>query len=150
MQKLVQAIVALCALFVPALAEAQMPADPVSWTATAARSGKGYEIRISASFQPGWHVYAMEPGGDGTLIPTTFRFKPVNGKPPVVKSLAKPKAMTFVGVDGEAYVYEGKTDFTSSVTGKPGQTLNLEIGYQSCNEQMCLPPKKKVLPIKLP
>lgn len=152
MNKFFKAVLALCAFFVPAIVAAQMTADPVSWTASAARSGKGYEIRINASFKPGWHIYAMEPGGDGTLIPTSFEFKPGAGvsKPTAVKALAKPKGMTFVGVDGEAFVYEGKTDFTSTVAGKPGQTLSLTIGYQSCNEQMCLPPKKKVLSIKLP
>lgn len=152
MNKFFKAVLALCAMFVPGIAVAQMTADPVTWTASASRAGKAYEIRINASFKPGWHIYAMEPGGDGTLIPTSFEFKPGAGvgKPGAVKALAKPKGMTFVGVDGEAFVYEGKTDFISTVTGKPGQTLSLTIGYQSCNEQMCLPPKKKVLSIKLP
>lgn len=153
MHTYLKAVLLLCAFFVPRLAGAQMPADPVTWTADATKgSGKIYQIRISSVLKTGWHIYAIEAGGDGTLIPTTFSFKPApgGGMPAVVKAVGKPKAMNFTGVDGTAYVYEGKTDFTTSVSGAPGQILNLTIGYQSCNEQMCLPPKQKVITIKLP
>ncbi len=153
MHTLIKAVLAICAFIVPGIAAAQLTADPVSWTAAAGKhSGKTYEIRISSSLKPGWHIYALDPGGDGTLIPTSFTFKPAPGgaKPGPVKALGKAKAMNFTGVDGTAYVYEGQTDFITAVSGTPGQTLSLTVGYQSCNDQMCLPPKKKVLTIKLP
>ena len=144
---------ALCILSIPTIGGAQMTPDPVSWTAVASkRAGKTYDIRISSTLKPGWHIYAVNPGGDGSLIATSFSFKPAAGgaKPTPVQVSGKAKAMEFPGVEGTAYVYEGKTDFTSTVTGAPGQVLNLTVGYQPCNEQMCLPPKKKVLSIKLP
>jgi DsbC/DsbD-like thiol-disulfide interchange protein len=153
MQTFFKSALAIGAFLIPGIAGAQMTADPVSWSAAASkRSGKTYEIRISSSLKQGWHIYAIKPGGDGSLIPTSFEFTPVPGgaRPGAVKAIGKPKAMDFPGVDGTAYVYEGKTDFTTTVSGAPGQALSVTVGYQSCNEQMCLPPKKKVLTIKLP
>ena len=87
-----KAAFALCAFFIPGVVNAQMTADPVSWTATVKRQAKSYEIRISATLKPGWHIYAMEPGGDGTLIPTSFSFKAASGgnKPGPVKAAGKP------------------------------------------------------------
>lgn len=153
MHTFIKSILAACAFFIQAAASAQMTEDPVSWTAAASKGGgKNYQIRISSAIKPGWHIYAMKPGGDGSLIPTSFSFKPAPGgkKPAAVTTGSKPKAMNFAGIDGTAYVYEGSTDFTSTVSGTPGQTLTLTVGYQSCNDEMCLPPKKKVLTIKLP
>ncbi len=147
MQTIFPALLFGALLNVPAIA--RPVSDPVSWTASAAsREGGMYQIRISSNVRTGWHIYAMQPGGDGTLIPTAFSFRPASTA--VVKSSGKPKAMTFTGVDGTAYVYEGKTEFTTMLSGAPGQTLSLTVGYQSCSEQMCLPPKKKVITIKLP
>jgi DsbC/DsbD-like thiol-disulfide interchange protein len=111
---------------------------------TVVRGGKGV-VMVTLMIQPGWHVYASDPGNEN-YIPTTVTTKNANGvtygKPRF------PKASTLkTSVDPKPVnVYEGKATiavpFTVTKTAKPGkQKLTANVGYQTCNDQTCLPPE---------
>jgi thiol:disulfide interchange protein DsbD len=100
---------------------------------------------VTLQMQPGWHVYASDPGNP-SYIPTTVTTKNANGvtygkprfpKSTTLKTTVDPKPVN---------VYEGKATiavpFTVSKTAKPGtQKLTASVGYQTCNDQTCLPPE---------
>jgi DsbC/DsbD-like thiol-disulfide interchange protein len=109
-----------------------------------ARGGKG-EVMVTLAIKPGWHVYASDPGNP-SYIPTTVSGKSANGvtfgkprfpKAASLKTTVDPKPVN---------VYQGKTTiaipFTVAKTAKPGrQKLTANVGYQTCNDQTCLPPE---------
>jgi DsbC/DsbD-like thiol-disulfide interchange protein len=111
---------------------------------TVARGGKG-AVLVTLSIKPGWHVYASDPG-NSNYIPTTVTAKNANGvtfgkatfpKAAQLKTTADPKPVN---------VYANKATiaipFTVTKAAKPGkQKLTASVGYQTCNDQTCLPPE---------
>ena len=111
---------------------------------TVARGGKG-EVMVTLAIKPGWHVYASDPG-NANYIPTTVAASAAKGvtfgkprfpKAQLLKTTVDPKPVN---------VYQGKAiiaiPFSVAKTAKPGkQALTAKIGYQTCNDQTCLPPE---------
>ncbi len=109
-----------------------------------ARGGKG-EVLVTLAIKPGWHVYASDPGNPN-YIPTTVSGKSANGvtfgkprfpKASPLKTSVDPKPVN---------VYQGRAiiaiPFTVAKTARPGrQMLTTSVGYQSCDDQKCLPPE---------
>ena len=134
-------------------ARAQMIKDPTDWTfSVKKKDAKHYTVLIHTSLKPTWHMYALRPGGDGTLIPTVIKFGETAGvtRTGSVRELTKPMVQTIEGVDGKVALYAGKADFAQDMTGAAGKVVTGTVEYQTCSDQMCLPPKKKNFSITLP
>lgn len=140
----------LAALLVYSLGTfAQNIQDPVSWQFAVTKSGDGqYSFVAEASITDKWHIYAMQPGGEGELIGTSLRFE--DG----VKLLGQPKELTpareEVMMDEHVRLHSGKARLGATLKGKPGQRLSGSVEYQACNDMMCLPPKTKSFTLTLP
>lgn len=126
-------------------ASAQMK-DPTTWTYEVKKTGANqYDLIFHLSLEDKWHVWAMKPGGDGSLIPLSFSFD----KNPNVKFVGGVKESN-KGVTtnndilgGNVTYHVGKVDFTQTVSVKGKTKISGKYEYQTCNEELCLPPKEK-------
>lgn len=116
----------------------------VSWAYTAKKlAANKYEIHITATPPPGWHIYSqLTP--EGGPVPTTFKFNKnalvaVNGK-----VNEKGKVISYFDNNFKVNVkyFEGKADFVQVVTvkGKIKTNISGEIESMICNDRTCMPP----------
>ena len=148
-------------LFAAAIAAclAAAPADPVAWklqdlSAAPIRAGGRFNLKLLATVQQGWHLYSLKPMAEGP-IPT--RIWIAEGRPFSLAGAVQspgPQVVQDATFGMEVEVFEGDLQFTLPVRVAPGtpvgaQKLVVSASYQSCNNQICLPPKtvKVELPI---
>lgn len=115
------------------------------WAAAAdpplARPGGGALVRVTATIDPGWHLYsASSPAG----LPASFQFGP---NAVVVRTRvfqAPPKRAFDPNFNAETETYEGEAKFVLDLKLKadapagPAE-LPLSIRYQTCNDRECVP-----------
>lgn len=134
-------------LFVSMEVKAQGLKDPTTWTYVAKRKfGNVFELHFQVKLAGNWHIYALKPGGDGTMIPPTFKIEPsknikLRGD---MKEAAKPVEETVEEI-GKIRYFKGEADFIQEVevTGATEIKVTGSHEYQVCNDQICLPPKTK-------
>lgn len=116
----------------------------ISWAYTAKKlANNKYEIHITATPPPGWHVYSqLTP--EGGPVPTTFKF---NNNALVAlqgKVNEKGKVITYFDKNFKVNVkyFEGKADFVQVVTvkGKIKTNISGEVESMICNDRTCMPP----------
>ena len=117
--------------------------------ASVARGAKG-SVTVTLSVKPGWHVYAAVPGAD-SYIPTTVSTTPDAGVTVGKAVFPKATALKTATDPKPVNVYQGKAVITLPVTAaktaKAGvHPLKVTIGYQTCNDKMCLPPTRSPRP----
>ena len=137
-------IFALIAYGIPA--QAQVVQDPTTWTYELKKiSGDKYKAIFHVKLTAGWHIWSLKPGGDGLQIPPSFTFEPNKAVKTqgAVKESGKKITGVMDGVDGAVSRFENKVDYEQLLTVTANTTLKGKLEYQVCNEQMCLPPKKK-------
>ena len=124
-------------------AQAQLLKDPTVWKVTAKKkSGRQYELIFHVDVKDGWHVYALDPGGDGSFIAPDFHpaksthYK-VSGK---VTERGKRIDETIEDI-GTVHYYHN-ADYVVPLTVDTNGEIKGKYGYQTCNDQTCLPPKK--------
>jgi len=126
--------------------------NPVKWSYTAKRiSDKVYEVHLTATLDPKWHIYAQD-AGDGPE-PTTISF----AKNPLIKLDEKVKEVGTLEKEydpnfkSELKFYSSKVSFVQKIKLKsPASTvLKGTISYMVCNDRKCLPPKEIPFSVKL-
>jgi hypothetical protein len=129
---------------------------PVVWKASArpstAAAGTPIAVRLSATVEPGWRVYATTQTGAGPepLAVTVARSQIFAMAGPVKSPAPTVKFDPNFGADVASH--EDRADFDLPVSvaakAKPGShTLVVEARYQTCNAVVCLPPQTEVLKI---
>ncbi|MFM2388222.1 MAG: hypothetical protein RL660_2979 [Bacteroidota bacterium] len=110
------------------------------------KPGEG-EIIVTANMQKGFHIFAFDPGGDGSQVPTNLVFKPMKNVTLVGKVTEKDKPGVH-DIDGVGTVrwYEGKARFGQKVKYKKLEKGELTFSFQVCNESFCERPAD--LPVK--
>jgi thiol:disulfide interchange protein DsbD len=119
-------------------------AKQVSWSSTVRKlSANVVEVRLTATINGDYHLYAQAAGVDGPVA-TTFSFNPnplltLNGK---VKEAGKLIQKYEEAWEGNVNYYEKKVDFIQQVTikGKAKTALAGKVEFMVCNETQCLPP----------
>ena len=149
MKKLILGIIPF---FIFASAFAQME-NPVKWTYSAKKiKGDVYELHMTATLEPKWHIYSQDIKGDGP-VPTSFVFD----KNPLVKPDGK---VLEIGKQEKDYdknfamtlkYYGNKVDFVQKVKLKASVATIAKgkITYMVCNDKKCLPPKDIPFAIKI-
>jgi thiol:disulfide interchange protein len=125
--------------------------DPVQWTlafdAKAAPPGSHVLARFTGSIQPHWHVYSITtpPGGPN---PTTAKIadNPAVAGFKIYQPKPERKLDPSFGIDTETFSEQVALLFDvelkkDAAAGPADITAN--VRYQSCNDTMCLPPKRK-------
>lgn len=148
MKKLFLAAVCLLCLTV---ARSQSMKDPATWTTSVEAEKGSYNLVFHVSLQPGWHIWSLTPGGDGTLIPPSFDVEKGSytlvGKPKE-KGQATVEAME--GIDEKVRFFKDKADFIQTVKAKHGDIVKGSYTYQLCSDRMCLPPKTVPFSFRIP
>lgn len=125
----------------------QMTQDPTSWKyEVKKKSATQYELIFHLSLKPGWHIWSINPGGDGYLIPPTFEFTESENFSVEGKCTERGNVTTTVmdGIDGKVNYLSGKIDYVQVVTVKKHPlTIKGKNTFQVCNDKMCLPPRDK-------
>ena len=123
--------------------------DPVQWTlaldSKAASPGSHILARFAATVQPGWHVYSLTtpPGPIPTTVtiadnPAVAGFKVYQPKPERIQDPSFGVTETFSNAVTLLLDVELKKD------APPGPVdITAQVRYQCCNDQKCLPPKRK-------
>jgi thiol:disulfide interchange protein len=123
--------------------------DPVQWTlaidSKAAAPGSHVLAKFTGTIQPHWHVYSMTtpPGGPN---PTTASIadNPAIAGFKIYQSKPVRKLDPSFGIDtetfSEQYVLLFDIELKKDATAG---NITANVRYQSCNDTICLPPKKK-------
>lgn len=146
--KLIKALLLAAAVFLAGKEAGAQIKDPTTWTYEAKRKyGNHFEVYFHVKLAPTWHIYALDPGGDGSMIAPSFAFagnKQVKllGK---MKETGKPKEEVMEGIDGKVRSFSGEATFVQEVeiAGTAPVTVTGSHEYQVCNDKICLPPKRK-------
>ena len=138
-----------CGLMVVA-ARAAAP-DPVTWTLApqtpSARPGAKTVLALTATIEPGWHLYSPTTPKGGPN-PTTIRLAESPAVGQVIVEEPKPIRKFDAGFQLDTETFEGEAkfllvvDLKSDAAAGPAD-LTAQMRYQACNATLCLPPKKK-------
>ncbi|MFT4062754.1 MAG: protein-disulfide reductase DsbD family protein [Edaphocola sp.] len=133
-------IAILCLL--PMAARAQTAGNPVSWQFSVKKMENDvYRFEAKATIGAGYHVWALDPGGDGSLIPTSFTSEQLpGGWVGEWKESTAPKKIVLDYMDGNVRWHEKAITFYRDFKGKKGDKVKGAVQFQTCNEKMCLPP----------
>jgi len=120
--------------------------SPVSWLFSSKKLGdKLYEIQLTATMQPGWHLYAQAQPKDAIAMPTTFQFSanPLLVLDGAVKEIGKLQKFKDEELNITANQYSDKVVFTQRVKLKTSAKTAVvgKLEYQTCDDKKCLPPK---------
>lgn len=115
----------------------------VSWIFTITHtSGDNYELKAKAKIKPGYHLWALNPGGDGTLIPTSFTVEKETIKwLSDWKESKKPEERTYEFMEGAVRYFTTTVTFSREFSTKEKPYLEGTVDFQTCNENMCFPPE---------
>jgi Disulphide bond corrector protein DsbC len=153
MRKLILLLLVLAANMVNAQTD-----SPVSWdVATVLNdSTKKIEfIQLNASLEKGWHIFAYDAGGDGLAINTTITIEKYSaknkmmGKIEVKDDLATEKPVS-IDMPGFGVVHLFDKNYSYLIPfAENVHHLKAKVGYQCCNDKMCLAPVNVVLDLQL-
>jgi uncharacterized protein YyaL (SSP411 family) len=104
------------------------------------------QLHLKLAVKDGYHINAHEPGGDPGLHlhPTTVSFPDEFGQP--AKVVYPPgEALKFAFTDQPIRVYSGEVTIVAYLPSRPpkGGWLRVNVSYQACTDQACLPPVQK-------
>ena len=115
------------------------------------KSGEEVKVVLSASVEPGWHLYSVDQPAGGP-IPTTIKVSDpskfeIAGKieTPAPRSQPDPNFI----VDGkplETKYFTDRGEFRvnlKSLGDTPSDAIALDVRFQLCNDTFCLPPRTK-------
>lgn len=126
--------------------------DPVQWTYTAKKiADKTFEIHMTATLDPKWHIYAQD-AGEGPE-PTSFSFTAnplvkLDGK---VKEDGKLEKSYDPNFKSTLKFYADKVDFVQRVKLKSAASTVVKgaVTYMVCDDKKCLPPKEVPFTVKV-
>lgn len=119
--------------------------DPVSWKFDVENvEDNEATVVITASIQPGWHVYSqyIEEGGP---IPTSFSFEPSDGFNLIGKVTESPKAVSAFDPNFDMQIawHEKTVSFKQKVKLNQAKTIvKGMLEFMVCNDKSCLPPEE--------
>lgn len=140
-------------LFSGNILRAQMVQDPTTWNYEVRKKNDStYELVFRLDLKKDWHIWSLNPGGDGLQLPPEFEFE----KNPNIKFLGKLKEKgadkitgEMDGVDGAVTYFLNKVEYIQPVLVKANTTIKGKHTYQVCDETQCLAPKTKPFNFKV-
>jgi thiol:disulfide interchange protein len=148
-------IAIIAVLWVAGSGFAQRQPNPVKWSTSTVpdtvKPGKTFVAIVQAEIEPGWHLYSMMPVENG---PTATQVVVAGNQPfrsagPVASSEAQMVFDPNFSIDVELYDFQAtfRVPVAAEISASIGpQIVNIDVTYQTCNDHMCLPPRKISLP----
>jgi thiol:disulfide interchange protein DsbD len=121
-------------------------ADPSTWTfETKHVKDNHYQLIFHLKLKEGWHIWSLNPGGDGFQIVPSFKIKKNDAVIKLGSFKEKGNAITELmdGVDGKVTYFKNKVDYIADLEVNNNTTLLGTFKYQVCDDKMCLPPATK-------
>ncbi len=125
--------------------------DPVQWTLTfdtkSAAPGSHVAGKLTGTIQPHWHVYSMTtPAGGPNPTKASIADNPAVAGFKIYQAKPVRKLDPSFGIDtetfSEQYVLLFDIELKKAAAAGPVD-IAANVRYQSCNDTICLPPKKK-------
>jgi len=117
-------------------------------------AGSSTRFAVVLEVENGWHINA-NPAGPDFAIPTTVKVKAEHGTEAGEIDFPKGHALDIAGLDEPFQVYEGRVVLFGSLkvpaeAARRTEEVTVEVKFQACNDQQCLPPKTAKLTGKIP
>ncbi len=150
--KRVKLLILTSLLAVPALAQMS---QPVSWKAEAVQiDGNLYEIRATGTIAGDWHIYDLEDYGSSGPNGTVFTVSAgdnvrLEGDPFIASEVKRGFDDIFgieIGTCGSPVILVQKVELLKGSKC----TVPVNIEWQACNDENCLPPDDKTINVSLP
>jgi thiol:disulfide interchange protein len=145
-------IYAITGLFLLTIMAGAQVFEPVSWSFTSESKGDNtYEIVMTATLEPGWHLYAMDIG-EGGPIATSFTFDPVEGYSLAAEALevTEPEVKYDSSFDMNIGMHSGTAEFRQKVkVQRYPATVRGYVTFMSCDDRQCLPPREVEFSIEI-
>ena len=155
---------ALCLAFIfsgiPATGSSQIPKEPIKWSAKIQsadkplRAGERFAVQLTARIEEGWHLYSTDQV-EGGPIPTRITL-PADQPFEMAGTIesAEPKTAFDPNFNLMTEFYENEALFAvpAKVTAvaAPGKAgIRVSVSFQTCNDEICLPPKTVRLNVPL-
>lgn len=130
-------------------ASAQFGENPVRWNCKVEDNA----IVINASIDAPWHMYDLGPYKEGPNA-TTIKFSFPEGVSAVgdIQTITEPTRYFDEMFQMEIGYFEKKAQFRQEIsnTTSEKQQVTIDIEWQCCDDQSCLPPSEKQLKVSLP
>ena len=133
------------------------PKSPAQWhvktVPAAAKAGTKIAITVSGQIDPGWHLYALEEP-EGGPIATVIGLTEGDSADLLSVDESKPIVIDDPLFHLRTGFFRGTADFTLHLrvdpSAKPGlNPLHVLIRFQSCSDQVCLPPHTDTVEVPL-
>jgi thiol:disulfide interchange protein len=130
---------------------AQLIADPTTWTFSSKKIKEGVvEVTLDLKLKKDWHIWSLEPGGDGMNLIPEIKFDKNSKLTPIgkVKESGNLLSKVFVKGDPESNYFEDHVKYTQQFKVAVNTSLTGSVTYQVCAES-CLPSKTKKFTIAI-
>ncbi len=132
-------------LLISAALSVAAPTGPVSWSFAAKSDVKGLvEVSLTATVEPGWHIYATQLENDLGPIPTSVRFSKNEALTPVGElSEPTPEEVFDPNFEMQVRYHSGSPVFVQyfEPTAVRMPAVKGEVEFMVCNDKTCLPPE---------
>jgi thiol:disulfide interchange protein len=123
----------------------------IKWsTCTKIIDDKTAEVIITAKLDKNWHIFSLNPGGDGMQIAPDIKVKPtadfkLKGG---IKERGKLISEEFKGI-GTINYFKNSVDFVQKIEYKKLGKSTINIYFQVCDDEKCDRPEEVDIPINL-
>jgi DsbC/DsbD-like thiol-disulfide interchange protein len=133
----------VCAVVLLQPSAAAAKPDPVAWSAAVRERQEDGTIivAVSARIEKGWYIYGMRQPEDGPA-PLRFRGRAASGV--AVGPVATPRPRVAYDKGFRARVgkhYDMPSFFVPVRLSRAATHVPIEVRYQACNDDVCLPPR---------
>lgn len=131
---------------------AQMIEDPTTWSyEVKKRSDNVYDLVFKLKLKEHWHIWSLNPGGDGLQVPPEFKVDKNSDVKLIgsVKENGKKISEEMDGVDGIVNYYLNDVTYTQTIEVKQNTIVKGKYRYQVCDESQCLAPKTKPFSVEI-
>ncbi len=149
MKKFLTLLMAVVAFSGIAMAQLE---SPVKWSYTSKKIGnKEYELRMVATIDNNWHVYAQDAGEGPEPTSFTFSNNPLVKLEGKVQETGKLEKSYDPNFKSTLKYYSNKVEFVQKVKLKAAANTVVKgtVTYMVCNDRKCLPPKEIPFSIKI-
>ncbi len=117
----------------------------VNWTYTVKKlSDKQYELKLTATVMPGWHLYSQVQSKEAIALPTKISFakNPLVVFNGTIKEVGKLIEDFDKATQSKSRFYSNKVEFIQVVTlkSKVKTVVNGNVEFMVCDDKQCLPP----------
>lgn len=132
---------------------AQQQADPVKLTySVTTKSGNLAEVRIKATLDKGWHIYAQHQPKSAISVPTRIDWtkSPLWSASGSIREVGVSHKQEIKDAGIEQFYFKDSVTFVQMVRlrGNAKSAISGSITYQACTDEMCL--TAKTVPFTIP